>query len=74
MTLVYKTIHEVLGTRVLYNKASNADINIINTRVSGYYIPLEILGISILHKEIAFADKGSSLTILKRQRYEQIKK
>ncbi|KAL7630834.1 UNVERIFIED_CONTAM: hypothetical protein RMT77_018952 [Armadillidium vulgare] len=65
--------HETLGTQVNNGYSESQSKVKANDRVSGYYIPLEILGKTRAHSEICFVDLGSYITILKRHRYEQLK-
>ena len=65
--------HETLGTQVNNGYSESQSKVKANDRVSGYYIPLEILGKTRAHSDIFFLDLGSSISVIKRHRYEQLK-
>ena len=71
--LINTIYHQTLGTQVINGYSESPSRVEATDRVSGYYIPLEILGKTRAHSEISFLDLGSSITVIKRHRYEQLK-
>src|ERR1044072_1661034 len=73
-TRIINTIyHQTLGTQVINGYSESPSRVQATDRVSGYYLPLEILGKTRAHSDICFLDLGSSISVIKRQRYEQLK-
>lgn len=66
--------YEVLGTQSVLNEIVNNKYieNRIDRRESGYYIKVEILGIHQLHPELLFLHTESSISLLKRKRYQEL--